>query len=354
MHDISFFLKIAAIAILLFSSSTLFIAGRFSARALASGLFTLSIAGYLGCQIFHGSSVSEWFLWFVHLGCFVAPLTFYLLTESLFEDKFRFRWHHLALFVFIEAVNFYLIIYLRVYAADGHLQYGDFLTLLRALPQTVSLVFILVALGKTLLKRKADLIESRRNFRIKFIAITSAYMLLVLISELAYQGQHAPPMLDLLHSAGILATVWYFASKMFTVRSGTLGEVNTIVTKSTAIPERETVNQELLSKLEKAMDTGKIYTQESLSIRELAKFLETQEYILRRLINAGLGYRNFNDYLNELRITAAARILADKEQASTPIIRIAMDLGFGSLAPFNKAFRERKGMTPTEFRKKSA
>lgn len=100
------------------------------------------------------------------------------------------------------------------------------------------------------------------------------------------------------------------------------------------------------------MEVEKAYTQESLSIRDLAKQLNAHEYLLRRLINAGLGYRNFNDYLNELRIKEAARILSDKDQVSTPIIRIAMDLGFGSLAPFNKAFKERKGMAPTEYRKR--
>lgn len=351
MPDLSLALKLSAIALLLFATSTLFIAGRFSARAIAAGIFTLSIAGYLGCQLCHTFAFPQWFDWLIHVGCFGVPVAFYLLTESLFEDRFRFRWIYFVLFLFIEAVNFFLIIFLRIYTPAGQARFGDAATLLGALPQTVSLGFILFAIGKTLLRRRSDLDEKRRNFRLQFISITAAYMLLVLISEIAFHGKKAPAWLDLLHSAGVLATVWFFASFIFTLRPGTLGEV--AAGKAASPGARSEVNTELLAKLEQAMSVEKAYTHESLSIRRLAELLGTQEYLLRRLINAGLGYRNFNDYLNELRIAEAVRILADKSQAAMPIIRIAMDLGFGSLAPFNRAFKDRKGMTPTEFRKAS-
>ena len=32
------------------------------------------------------------------------------------------------------------------------------------------------------------------------------------------------------------------------------------------------------------------------------------------------------------------------------MLTIALDMGYRSLSPFNKAFKEIKGMTPTEFR----
>ncbi|PXW68077.1 helix-turn-helix protein [Blastomonas natatoria] len=42
--------------------------------------------------------------------------------------------------------------------------------------------------------------------------------------------------------------------------------------------------------------------------------------------------------------------LADRSQRDVPIITIALDAGFGSLGPFNRAFREAEGMTPSEYR----
>lgn len=211
------------------------------------------------------------------------------------------------------------------------------------------MAFIFAALYKTLSRRQRDLVEERRNFRLTFIYINGAYMFVVLVSELALQGQKAPDLIETLHTLGILLTVVYFMSRIFSIGGNILGGFSEPASKErTAAP----IDHELLRKLQDAMAVGKAYTQESLSIRMLAEQLGVQEYLLRRLINAGLGYRNFNDYLNELRINEAARILADADQASIPIIRLAMDMGFGSLAPFNKAFKERKGMTPTEFRKK--
>ncbi|WP_371070074.1 helix-turn-helix domain-containing protein [Salmonella enterica] len=45
--------------------------------------------------------------------------------------------------------------------------------------------------------------------------------------------------------------------------------------------------------------------------------------------------------------------LADPAQREVPILTIALDAGFGSLGPFNRAFREAEGMTPSEFRSRA-
>jgi len=35
------------------------------------------------------------------------------------------------------------------------------------------------------------------------------------------------------------------------------------------------------------------------------------------------------------------------------VLTIALDLGYGSLGPFNRAFKEMTGMTPTAYREKT-
>ena len=87
-----------------------------------------------------------------------------------------------------------------------------------------------------------------------------------------------------------------------------------------------------------------------MTITAVAARLGVPEYRLRRAINQGLGARNFNAYLNSFRLQEAEEALADPEQRDVPILIIAMDAGFGSLAPFNRAFRDRHGCTPTEYR----
>jgi AraC-like DNA-binding protein len=67
-----------------------------------------------------------------------------------------------------------------------------------------------------------------------------------------------------------------------------------------------------------------------------------------------MGFRNFTAFLNEYRLSAAALRLADRDQTHIPVLTIALDLGWGSIGPFNRAFRTRFGMTPTDYRREQA
>jgi len=75
------------------------------------------------------------------------------------------------------------------------------------------------------------------------------------------------------------------------------------------------------------------------------------EYRLRRLINQRLGHRNFNAYVNGLRLDEALQVLADPGQREQPVLTIALEAGFQSIGPFNRAFKAATGLTPTEFRR---
>ena len=108
----------------------------------------------------------------------------------------------------------------------------------------------------------------------------------------------------------------------------------------------------LLAKLDAFMADGGWKT-EGLTIGAVAQALETPEHRLRRLINQKLGHRNFADFVNGHRIEAAKRRLADPGEARTAVAVIAFDLGYGSLGPFNRAFRAATGASPTEWRRQA-
>ena len=95
------------------------------------------------------------------------------------------------------------------------------------------------------------------------------------------------------------------------------------------------------------------WRREGLTIGELARQVDEPEHRLRRLINQRLGYRNFADFLNGHRIEAAKQRLADPAEARVTVAAIAFDLGYGSLGPFNRAFRSATGATPTEWRRQA-
>ena len=96
------------------------------------------------------------------------------------------------------------------------------------------------------------------------------------------------------------------------------------------------------------MDEG-FYCTEHLTLKKLSEQLSLPEHKTRELINQELGYRNFNDYINKLRIAdAKIRLLDDLD---TPVLNIALDVGYRNISSFNRAFKDITQQTPTEYRK---
>ena len=50
-------------------------------------------------------------------------------------------------------------------------------------------------------------------------------------------------------------------------------------------------------------------------------------------------------------LAEAEPALSDPAQADVPVLTIALDAGFGSIGPFNRAFKAQTGVTPTEYRR---
>ena len=105
-----------------------------------------------------------------------------------------------------------------------------------------------------------------------------------------------------------------------------------------------------LDRISALMASG-IHREEGLTIASMATRLDLPEHRLRKLINTHLGYRNFSELVNDLRIDDAKNQLSDPGTARRQISQIAHTSGYASLAPFNRAFRARTGQSPSEFRR---
>ena len=57
--------------------------------------------------------------------------------------------------------------------------------------------------------------------------------------------------------------------------------------------------------------------------------------------------KTFVEFVNELRVGRACRLLTESER---PVTEIAYTVGFGSLSNFNRRFRELRGMNPRAYR----
>ncbi|MCR9145140.1 MAG: helix-turn-helix domain-containing protein [bacterium] len=345
-------LKIAAMTLFWYHALLLFARQRHTRVGVIGAVFLYCMGCYLVCTLTDDRPGYEWLRWIVLPGCISGPFFFWLFTRTLFDDNFRPRAIHWMIFIAVE--GFTLAKHYRapefVFAAIE--SEAAAAAILRLFPQVFSLGFVAAALLTAYTGREEDLLESRRRLRSIFIITTGIYTVAVLFSEIALkQLERAPLVLEALHFTTLLGFNLYFGLRGLQFMDGALAASPPQKSRSES-GEAEAADPELLAKLTAAMEGDEeAYREEGLTIRRLATRLNVQEYRLRRAINGALGFRNFSDFVNRYRVQAACEVLGDANQKDTPVIRIAMDLGFGSLAPFNRAFKSITGTTPTGYRR---
>jgi len=192
-------------------------------------------------------------------------------------------------------------------------------------------------------------VESRRRARPIFVGSIAVYAVAVTTAETLYGWVPGVQPWVVVNMAGIALLVLLLSSTL--LRIGEFGAFSPQRSVSEAPPTVDPDYPKLAKRLDQLMTQERIYREDGLLIAALAQKMDIQEYRLRRLINQHLGYRNFNAYLNSYRIEDARLALADPTQRRVPILTIALDAGFSSLGPFNRAFKDACGLTPSEFRR---
>lgn len=199
--------------------------------------------------------------------------------------------------------------------------------------------------------RKDDLMPARLRFRGVFVALVFIISAGILLAELHVLKRGNEYVTQLL----LLQAVTFFAVTIFVLWriSGPDGiEIFAFSPDAEAKPAKASKEDKLDLKALDSLIADKTVLEPGLSIAKLAEAASMPEHRLRRLINQHLGFRNFSDFLNHHRVQAAQDRLSDAEARHVPVLTIAMELGYGSLGPFNRAFKERTGHTPSEYRRR--
>ncbi|NNL89565.1 MAG: helix-turn-helix transcriptional regulator [Marinicaulis sp.] len=87
-----------------------------------------------------------------------------------------------------------------------------------------------------------------------------------------------------------------------------------------------------------------------LKVSDLARAIGEPEYKVSQCITGVMGHQNFNRLVNSHRVANAKAALRDRSNDDRQILAIALDCGFNSIGPFNRAFKEEVGMTPRRYR----
>jgi AraC-like DNA-binding protein len=111
----------------------------------------------------------------------------------------------------------------------------------------------------------------------------------------------------------------------------------------------EEVEEAILQKLIRLMESEKPYLQSDISLTKLAGLLNTSPHHLSQLLNDRLG-QSFFDLLATYRVREAQQLLNDPTTAHLKIDEIAERVGYNSTSAFHTAFKRLTSQTPAQFR----
>ena len=350
-------LRGALIALLLLLTSALWREGRSLETARAGVRLMLGMC----VQMVSSVPVMEWqapLLWQAPLvGVSVGnAVLFWLFVRALFDDDFRpGLLHFLAWFGVVALSAFNVAVLAGTGSALTRWAFG----LQHAVPFFCAVLAIWVA-GRDW---RGDLVEPRRRLRGFVVGMGVIYSLvqagLRISSNQGSLSKHAALLdvsLMLLLATGVawrlmrLAPDELFRLKPEPARPGG-GSISSETPKPSQAPD--SADERLAENLLHLMRAERLYADENLSLAALAARLAIPEYRLRRAINQLLGHRNFSAFVNGFRLEEAKRALIAPAKRDTPILTIALEAGFQSIGPFNRAFKAATGRTPTEFRRQN-
>ncbi len=291
---------------------------------------------------------------------------FWLMVMAMFQDRDKFRpW------------MFGAPVLMMLCGLGNVMQWGAaapaFWVITTTLQATLAIWSMVIVLGSW----KGDLVESRRRLRGPFMVAVSLYILSLNGFDLWEMVGTVPPWYPMLNAAMLAGVVLAGSLVFLDPREAMYGDAQapaSVRQPEPAVPHSapaangkahanghangdgaaiaiDRAAKADLDRLECLMSKDQVWKEEGLTIASLALRANIPETQLRRLINDCLGYRNFPSYVNAHRIAAAKARLSDPGEARVSISTIAYDIGFASLGPFNRAFKEEAGVSPSEWRR---
>lgn len=305
---------------------------------------------------------------FVGIAAMTSVGWFFLMVMALFGDVDRFR---PALFLAPAAMG--------LCGLANAFRFKEFMPVMWTVTTALQATLAIWAVVIVMRSWNDDLVESRRRLRGPFMVAVAFYILTLNGFDILEMLGTTPDWYPMFN-AGLFAAIVFGGALVFLDPREAMFGAETAPAEPKLAPEPAqppSGGQDLkpnapapdraaldraaldraakadLDRLETLMSQQQVWKEEGLTIASLALRAHIPETQLRRLINDCLGYRNFPAYVNAHRIAAAKSRLSDPGEARVSISTIAYDIGFASLGPFNRAFREESGVSPSEWRRKA-
>jgi AraC-like DNA-binding protein len=273
------------------------------------------------------------------IGRNVAPGLLMLLCHTLFIDTRRFPRWLLGLFALQLALD------------EPGRQLLDATILVQTLPIALQTFFAGVALYWTLGSWRDDLSETRRRARLLTLAVVALNVIVSGLLTLLVDPDSIASYFT--HVALVASYAVLLAFVLFQLSDRSIGEYLD-PTRRPALPDApKRADPDVvagMARLASLMEGDRLYRRPGLTLKQLSDKVALPEYRLRKLIHDELGFMSFNAYLHSYRIREACAQLRDPALRRTPILTIALSVGYQSINTFNRGFRDVMGMTPSAYR----
>lgn len=349
METIAFWLQLAVATVAIAALLKLVFEPRKRTLHLVWALFCGSLAVMMVKQL-AGDAIGP-YQYLVGMGACATCNAYWLVSRALFRPGSAFTPWHIGL-----AASIALLMMVREF-----LRFLDALGLVG--PATLAgaggglgELIALLGSGVLLLTFREGLIgwaeapPDEKRLRLAFLATYSFAVMLGMIgpavAEAARLGTGAEPAFEAFASlVALLVTsiLVHLRSQEATVAPGAVSADNAVNGRA--------VDTALAASIDQLMRGDRLFLEPELKVADVARRLDVPEYRVSRSVTRDLGQPNFNRYVNGFRIAHARGLLEDPTHDDLSILVIALDSGFASLGPFNRAFKERTGATPTAFRR---
>lgn len=270
----------------------------------------------------------------------LAPGLLMLLCHGLFTDRRRFP----AWLLVLLAAQLLLEEPGRELLADRRIA--------QTAPALLQTLFVGAAFYWTVADWRGDLVESRRRTRaLMLLVIGLSVVVTVLLTRVIIDPDSVAN-----YGAHVALTASYLPIQVLVlfqlVDGGAFLEVAGVRQRRRG-PDRRAaagVDQSAVARLRTLLVADRICLEPELTLQGLADRVGLPVYRLRRLIHEELGYRNFNALLHDHRVREACAQLGDPSLRRTPILTIALSVGYESVTTFNRGFREIMRVTPSAYR----
>ncbi len=185
--------------------------------------------------------------------------------------------------------------------------------------------------------------KNEQRLRITFLGVfcTGVFLCAVLIASLESFPERAAVLIQSVCAVAILT----MGSAALIYR-----EAHPLVVQRPR-PRATSDDDALAQRVVRLLDRERPYLNPAFNLAQLAGTLNETPNRVSRAITASLKASNINQLVNTRRVDHAKSLLSNPNHDQMTILQVALDSGFNSIGPFNRAFKAQTGTTPRDYRR---